>query len=280
MVAITTNKSKNTKNKKNVLRKKRASTLKESDEPEETANNHRQQTQIMRVNGNVQTYENSDSSMRVHQHDSIRVQHDSVQEIMLTQNFTENESDDEDDEIGDVTRPRRSKNNATSNGVNRSMTSDSLELRTNANLLVSDIMSQAILKVKRDSLIESSGGANNDFSTGQTHPAKSKREESMDYLPGSVTATENTSIKFFNGSNGIARFQQQQPHHNSNGHTVYDNRDGYGETTNQDFIPVCLSSDAEDEETKREREAADKRARSVVDQILSNALFVVKNENS
>ena len=256
----------NSKKKKKKTRKKRASTLKESEleasyQLDEEKNDYPHETQVMKINGYQYDSKNSkrmENRLEIDHNNSMNnISHSSVQEVMLTQRFTENESDSDVTTELPVPTTLNNKHISRDQHVNQSM--DSLELKANANLFVNDIMSRAIFEVKRNSIIND-GVHDNE----RKHQSNSNGEESK----RSVSTDRN------NGSNFDESRRTQQ--NSGIGHTTRDSGDGES-TTN--FLPGCVNN-ADEDECKREKEAADKRARSVVDQILSNALFVVKNENT
>lgn len=111
------------------------------------------------------------------------------------------------------------------NKLNESV--DSTHLRSNANFLVNDIMSKAMLQVQEDENDEKS---------------------------------------------------HEQNTHDSPKHSTKE--DQRLNTRNEPQPPVYLPGSVANDDENSTSVVVDERARTVVDQILSNALFVVKNENT
>ena len=208
----------------------------------ETSEENVHETPIMKINSHHNDSKDNHSGMGnrlIINHPPNDKSLDSVQEVMLSQRFTENESDS--DVTTELPAPTAVNNRYISRDQTVNQSVDSLQLKNNANLFVNDIMSKAIFEVKRNSLVDEDG------SHGHQHKYQ---------------------------MNGIC---EVKPNHGRI------HLDSEGEQSNTHYLPGCVNNDDDEEDEEkimREKEAADKRARSVVDQILSNALFVVKNENT
>ena len=257
--------NKNNTNKKKT-RKKRTSTVEESEMEASEENENENETPVMKFNGYTNDSKDNHSGMGnrlIINHPPNDQSLDSVQEVMLTQRFTENESDSDVTTELPATTAVNNRQISRDQDVNQSV--DSLQLKNNANLFVNDIMSKAIFEVKRNSLVEDGGH-------GDQHKHQTD-SNAGDFLPGSVSNTERYNINGHTVNKAYINDKNRIKH----GHTHLDSE---GEESNIHYLPGYANNDDDEEESKREKEAADKRARSVVDQILSNALFVVKNENT
>ncbi|XP_066922672.1 surfeit locus protein 6 homolog [Clytia hemisphaerica] len=129
--------------------------------------------------------------------------------------------------LEDMNKQSRDQNNK----LNASL--DSTHLRSNANFLVNDIMSKAMLQVKNDE-------------TEDKNDENRSPQTTADLPKHSSTLKDEQRIN----------------------------------TRNEPQPPVYLPGSATNDDENSASVVVDERARTVVDQILSNALFVVKNENT